>query len=520
MNRISPVVRIAVGLVSLTLFVLLLTDFGFHVFRDDTDTAREVRERTSENLAVQLTSLIQKSDYATLQRTMDEVVRRTHDVQSMGVRRAGGEVVAESAGHVERWRTTVGEKSTLTQVQVPVFAGTERWGQIEIGYRPATPQTWREWLAQPTVIAIISVMLGGFALYWWFVGRVLQQLDPSKAIPDRVRKALDSLTEGVMLLDGKGRLVLANQAWHELHGEPDAKLLGRRASEIAWLRAAFADVEAEGHPWSLAMNEKITVTGAMIEIHRPVGGPRKAVVGAAPIMDGQGKVRGCLVNFNDVTAHDRANHELRAAMTEVKEARLKLERANQELTKLANFDPLTGVMNRRAFFGRAEEIFKQTVKTGGTLCVILSDIDKFKSFNDTYGHATGDLVLQHVARTLQAGLRPTDFLCRYGGEEFCIVLPGTPAAQAKIIAERIRFAVETQCGANVRTITGLKVTSSFGIAAWEPGAASIEELIDRADQALYAAKDAGRNRVLSYEELAAAPKRVPGSQAGVRIGRR
>lgn len=500
MNRLGPVVRIAVGLVSLTLFLMLIADLVFHVFRDDVDFARQVRKRTSENLAVQLTSLIQKNEIEILQRTIDEVVRRANDVDSLGVRKADGEVVAQSTDHAKRWKPPSGDQSTITHVKVPVFAGQEQWGQIEISYRPATPTDWIGWVRNPTVLGMLVMTIGGFLLYYWFMRRVLEHLDPTKAIPDRVRKALDTLTEGVMVLDYKGRIVLANRAFRELSGDDDRKLLARDASDVPWLRASLSD-DREQHPWHRAMAEGVPITGDLIEIPQEGGSPRKATISAAPIMDGQGNLRGCLVSFNDVTALDRANSELRAAMEELKQSRTQLEEANEELKKLASIDPLTQVLNRRAFFAQAEELFAQAAGSGGAMCVILTDIDKFKAFNDTYGHATGDLVLQLFARTLKAGLRPSDVLCRFGGEEFCILLPETRAAQAKVIAERIRFRVEAQCGPGVRTIPGLKVTSSFGIAALEFGADSLKDLIDRADQALYAAKEAGRNRVIRHDEI-------------------
>lgn len=507
MNRFGPVVRIAVGLVSLTMFLLLIGDLVFHVFRDDVDFARQVRKRTSENLAVQITSLVQKNEIEILQRTIDEVTRRANDVDSLGVRKTDGEVVAQSAEHPKRWKAPTGDQSTITHVKVPVFAGQEQWGQIEISYRPAVPQTLMGWLRHPTVLAMLLITVGGFILYYWFMRRVLEHLDPTKAIPDRVRKALDTLQEGVMVLDVKGRIVLANRAFRDFSGDDDRKLLAREASDVPWLRASLGE-SREQDPWTRAMAEAVPVTGDLIEIPHE-GVTRKATVSAAPITDAQGSLRGCLVSFNDVTALDQANSELRTAMEELEKSRTQLEAANEELQKLASIDPLTGVMNRRAFFAKAEELYTKAVESGEAMCVVLTDIDKFKNFNDTHGHAVGDVVLQLVARTLKAALRPNDLLCRYGGEEFCILLPETRAAQAKVIAERIRFRVEAQCGPGVRDIPGLKVTSSFGIAALEFGADSLPDLIERADEALYKAKELGRNRVVRHDEISGPAEGVP-----------
>ena len=134
---------------------------------------------------------------------------------------------------------------------------------------------------------------------------------------------------------------------------------------------------------------------------------------------------------------------------------------------------------------------------------MISDIDHFKSFNDSYGHAVGDQVIQVVARTLGAGIRPDDLLCRYGGEEFCLLLPGLAPAEALAVAERLRAAIEAEAQRAIRGTEVRRITSSFGVATLLSGARSLEELIDQADQALYRSKEAGRNRVTLHERLPA-----------------
>jgi diguanylate cyclase (GGDEF)-like protein len=212
-------------------------------------------------------------------------------------------------------------------------------------------------------------------------------------------------------------------------------------------------------------------------------------------------VRGCLVSFTDVTELDRKNSALQGALSELEASRQKIEAQNEELKGLANIDPLTGCLNRRAFFEQVEAILKKAREEGSPVCCLMTDIDKFKHFNDTYGHAVGDQVLVQVARVLKAALRPTDVLCRYGGEEFCILLPGVDALRAAVVSERIRFRVEAQAGPGIRSIPGLRVTSSFGLSSMEFGAANLKMLIDEADQALYAAKQAGRNKVVRFDEM-------------------
>ena len=170
---------------------------------------------------------------------------------------------------------------------------------------------------------------------------------------------------------------------------------------------------------------------------------------------------------------------------------------NQALQKKArqeaNSDALTGVNNRRWL----EELLLRTrgrpLEDLAPLSVIMLDVDHFKRFNDDYGHQTGDEVLKMVAQAMQSSLRPNDMVARYGGEEFVILLPKTRLKHSLQVAERLRRKVErTPINAEDKAIPG--VTISLGVAQWQPGI-SLEALIGQADEALYRAKESGRNRV-------------------------
>ena len=221
----------------------------------------------------------------------------------------------------------------------------------------------------------------------------------------------------------------------------------------------------------------------------------KTVVNCAPIQDARGKVRGCIVTFDNVTEAEAINRQLRAAMADLEKSRTQIEKQNEELRTLAMRDPLTGAYNRRAFFEKLDALFAGVRDGSRALSCIMTDIDHFKSFNDRYGHAVGDQVLRAVTRSLTGGLRDVDLLCRYGGEEFCIVLPGVGVEEACGIAERLRAEVESRAGKSVRTTQGIVVTSSFGVAVLRPDTADPADLIDQADKALYEAKSGGRNCV-------------------------
>jgi two-component system cell cycle response regulator len=170
----------------------------------------------------------------------------------------------------------------------------------------------------------------------------------------------------------------------------------------------------------------------------------------------------------------------------------------RRILKLANTDPLTGLLNRRAFMERMEQEMSRAQREKKPLSLILADIDHFKSVNDTYGHQIGDLVLQRFVGQLTTSTRPYDFLGRYGGEEFVVCLPGGDGLQAASVSERIRRQVEDMEIMLPDDSRSIRITASFGTASnsIESGK-NIDLLIKRADDALYLAKDKGRNRVCS-----------------------
>ena len=169
----------------------------------------------------------------------------------------------------------------------------------------------------------------------------------------------------------------------------------------------------------------------------------------------------------------------------------------KEIQWLAITDPLTGLYNRRGLFELAEREVERYRRFGRPFCVYMLDIDLFKQINDTYGHAAGDQVLVGLARRLQQRIRDVDIIGRYGGEEIVVVLPETQLSQALLAAERARNHIQ---GHPIATDKGdIPVTVSIGVAEIDAQVSDLAALVDRADSAMYAAKQAGRNRVLAYQ---------------------
>jgi diguanylate cyclase (GGDEF)-like protein len=175
-----------------------------------------------------------------------------------------------------------------------------------------------------------------------------------------------------------------------------------------------------------------------------------------------------------------------------------------ELSEQAETDALTGLPNRRTLDARLAEEFDRARRYGTHLSFVLVDVDNFKNVNDQFGHQFGDDVLRSVSPVLAGSLRALDMAGRFGGEEFALILPGTPLAGGRRVAEQIRKTLsKVSFGDDERGIIG--VTASFGVAEF-PECSSIEELVERADKALYQAKHAGKNRVVAGDRGPSTPK--------------
>jgi diguanylate cyclase (GGDEF)-like protein len=179
-------------------------------------------------------------------------------------------------------------------------------------------------------------------------------------------------------------------------------------------------------------------------------------------------------------------------------------RLYKQVEQVSVTDDLTGLFNRRGFFQLGEREFERSLRFARPLAALMFDIDHFKGVNDTYGHPVGDRVLRALADCFRLNKRGIDVEGRYGGEEFVLLLPETLLPGASHIAERIRQAIADLsipvCRANVnQSPVDLRITVSVGVAQMAPDVPNLDALIERADQALYRAKDMGRNRIALWE---------------------
>jgi diguanylate cyclase (GGDEF)-like protein len=191
----------------------------------------------------------------------------------------------------------------------------------------------------------------------------------------------------------------------------------------------------------------------------------------------------------------RSVERIATALSEIEDAHRQARAAQAELRRLASIDELTGVANRRWFTAMASRELERCRRFNHQLALLMIDIDHFKRVNDTHGHAVGDEVLKAFTRVLEGNLRSVDLLGRLGGEEFAVVLPESDHNAAAHTAERLRAAVEG-LDFPFEDGSGLRITTSVGIAILSTAGETLDSLLARADSALYAAKGEGRNRVV------------------------
>jgi diguanylate cyclase (GGDEF)-like protein/PAS domain S-box-containing protein len=495
-----PAIRIGLCITFLTVTILLVSDQLFNIVPDQREQLAETRRLFCESVAVQVSFLIEKDDISTIRRTMNSLVERDSDVLSMGLRLENGELMTNTDRHLNVWDTANTTQSTLDQVRVPLYKQNKPWGTVEIKFNPQGTTLWNMVKNSPLTRLILATVVFGLLAYTFFIRRTLRIMDPGSVVPDRVKAALDQLVEGVALLDEHKTIVLANNALLTMTGMTLDKIVGQPLSNLDWKTNSTQNDVKDDLPWEQISSTNLKAQGDRLLLATKDKKNLILSCNVAAITDGDGNQRGMIASFDDISEIQKTNLKLKKTISQLEAAELKIRSQNDELRKMSSIDPLTGIMNRGAFFEKFHTEFMLAKQEGLILSCIMIDIDYFKNINDTYGHAVGDKVIKGMAQVLTEHCEKNGAVGRYGGEEFCLVLPGIDLNGAMHISDKIRESFSNWSEDETSPTSGKQITVSLGVSAIDLGAKDAEEMVDQADKALYQSKTSGRNRVSRWFE--------------------
>jgi diguanylate cyclase (GGDEF)-like protein/PAS domain S-box-containing protein len=310
--------------------------------------------------------------------------------------------------------------------------------------------------------------------------RILMEAEISNLVMNQVFNASN---DGIWAIDRNFKVIRANKKQIELISKPGDEIIGSKCHKLFHEHCRNqkqCPMERILHGESVVEQEKLL----------PLKSTKEALfmVTSTPLLSLDQSIIGLVETFADITQRKHAESDL--------------QQANRELERLATEDGLTNVSNRRRFDEYLELEWRIQARSRRPIALVMTDVDFFKSYNDRYGHQAGDVCLKTVADVIRKRVgRPGDLVARYGGEEFAIVMPEIGIAGAVQVADSIQKKLAGRCIPHSQSTVAPYVTISCGIASMFPSAANHpRNLIERADQGLYRAKQQGRNRCVVFED--------------------
>lgn len=305
-------------------------------------------------------------------------------------------------------------------------------------------------------------------------------------IPIARSHLIENMSDGILVLDAQNRIVDINPAMEDLVENRAASYVGKSASDVF-------------QPWTETLDILLDGMETHAEIRSPRDPSRHLDLRVTRLYDRNQVQNGCLIIFHDITERKQVEKRLRYVNDRLQNQLIEIGLLQSKLRDQAIRDPLTQLFNRRYLEETLDHELARASREDYPVCIIMLDLDHFKQINDTYGHEAGDQVLKAVAFLLSEECRRGDFVCRYGGEEFVVVMPNIELDTAYERAESIKeslslLEIPYKC-------FNLTITISVGIACHPRHGSTRYTILHAADQAMYGAKEAGRDHILSYDEL-------------------
>ena len=450
-------------------------------------------EKTKSRLGATRTLAVNVATYAenrrsvNLKKILERSVASDKNIRSIGVRRIDMDRLEIEVGpHEKHWEGN-SKNDVKKQIGVDIQCNRAIWGRLEVTFEPVSHVGSVLGLGFPFGL-VIFVFSTSSLFAWMILSRSLRYLNPSNVVPDRVRSALDTLAEGLVLIDSNGEIAHANESFRNILASNSDKLLGRKLDEFGWTKEVGSDISEM--PWTECLGNLQRISRQVLSLQSESDGLKKFAVNATPILSGEETLRGVLVSFDDVTTLENKNSELAKIIGSLRSSRDEVARQNERLNFLASYDPLTKCMNRRAFFVEFEKLWADKENQ---LNLIMLDVDHFKAVNDTHGHSVGDEVLVTMGHLLRQSVGDRGLVCRYGGEEFIVLIPGISVDQCESFANDLRLLIGQS------EVKGVKFTASLGLSCRGFIPMDAQHLLDQADESLYLAKNSGRNKVVRFD---------------------
>jgi len=490
-KRLKTTLWLSFGLVSVTI-CLVMSAYIFGLMPDGYKAEVESRAKVAEALAVQLAGAVNRNEGELIEETLSSVVKRNPDILSVAFRGADGTILISEGDHSSNWIEPEGGDSMPTHVSVPLLGIDGPQGKIEIAFGP--PTSGARFFDIPVSLFVLLGFLAaaGFIIYSLFLRRTLHELDPGRVIPERVQRAFDTLSEGVIILDERERILLVNSSFAKLYGVDGQPAIGSKISMMPW-RMVDGSAKAGGYPWHAALSEGREMREDILSLRTSDGTVRNLNVNATVFAGEKGETIGAIVTLNDMTGAKRNAEQLVKAVELLKQTQQEVDRQKQELHYLSNHDSLTGCLNRRAFFARFEPELERARRDNQPTTVLMLDIDGLRDIKENYGPAIADSLVISAASTLRTTLYANTPVARYGGEGFSVALVGTDGEGSLEIANAVQAAFRD---ATKSIAPGLdQATLGIGMSIDANDACSSTELVRRADQALHAAMRRGPGQI-------------------------
>ncbi|MFO1321696.1 MAG: ATP-binding protein [Burkholderiales bacterium] len=309
---------VALGLTSLLTSLLLLAVFA-DLVPDRTRAVREGRAGLAEALGASVSTFVTAADLARVKATLDFVVERNEDLLSAGIRRTDGKLVLAAGDHAA-WTNGSADTSTDTQVRVPISSATGRWGTVELRFRPSEGSGLLAPMLDERLRLVGLVGIAAFLAFYLYLGKVLRQLDPSQAVPGRVRAAFDTMAESLLVADRHGQVVLANEAFAGIAGQSCDSLVGRSVASIPWCDPEGQPMDPLRLPWDDVLATGRSQRHVRLCLDDATGRRHSFLMNCSPVIAGGSKPAGVLISLDDVTELQEKEVALRIARDQAESA--------------------------------------------------------------------------------------------------------------------------------------------------------------------------------------------------------